>query len=239
MNPQDCKAAGRLTPLHWQVTCWMPPLVIFFLALLIALASKRSQYKSERTPLCIAAISKAISILLRQTQELGWVRCSHAVDKANLQSCEDASSLLQIFWASVQEMTPVDAAKTSSHACSGATFTHRLAASPTVMLSLSLSQSRLFPEKRVFTIRPTQHCSHSPQTKLGAYHYLYHVYHTGSHYSCKAAVKTIERLCYSCQEGRDDSDRPLSPGVSSREQRGFWYIKHNKFTLWSTHWVNH
>ena len=158
-------------------------------------STKRSQYMSER--LCIAAISPAISVLLRELLSLcGEFGKDRTVHGANLLSCEDVGFLLHISGESAQELTRMRAAsEKSSHACSGC-YIHTSFGGFPLQCSLSLSPPLVSRAMCMFSpSHPHTAASDSPHIKQAAYLYLHCVYQSGSHYSCGAAVKIIQRCC--------------------------------------------
>ena len=161
-------------------------------------STKRSQYMSER--LCIAAISPAISVLLAERETSCFLSVvslwGHTVYEANLLSCEDVGFLLHISGESAQELTRMRAAsEKSSHACSGC-YIHTSFGGFPLQCSLSLSPPLVSRAMCMFSpSHPHTAASDSPHIKQAAYLYLHCVYQSGSHYSCGAAVKIIQRCC--------------------------------------------
>lgn len=102
---------------------------------------------------------------------LWWAWWGHMVDEANLLSCEDAGSLLQI--------TRMHAAALHSHVI------WRLPSAD----ACSHSAHHLFRAVRMFSpSHPHTAALDSPNIKQSAYLHLYCVYQSGSHYSCEAAA---------------------------------------------------
>lgn len=185
--PSDTVLSGSL--------CWISALISFHaciyytnLDLLMLLAAKWSQYKSEIAPLYIAAISFRPCPPRERNELLSCVLlCGESGEatqwiKPTFLSCKDshlAAHLQRLIAGAEAHAYGWRRVKPCMQQC----YIHTSFGGFPLRCLLSLSPPLALCNVHVFTITPTRCCSrlYSPNIKQVAYLYLYYVYQSGNH----------------------------------------------------------